>query len=333
MSARSRDKTELLAALETPGRADAEEADPIPDERLSLIFACCHPALSTEAQVALTLRAARRADAPRRSRAPSSCPSRRWPSGSCARSGRSGRPESRSACPPDHLLPERLRAVLAVLYLIFNEGYGDRRRARELCDEAIRLGEGARAADARRAGGARPARADAPARRAPRGAARRRAASSCCSTTRTATLWDGARDRARAGACSSARCRCAQPGPYQLQAAIASLHLERRDRLAADRRALRAARAASRRRRSSSSTAPWRWRWPRGRSAGLELIDRIDGLDALPPPALGPRRSAAPARPQRRGGRGLRAGARARRRSRPSALFLKRRLAEVRSSA
>ena len=56
--------------------------------------------------------------------------------------------------PPDHLLPERLRSVLAVLYLVFNEGYsateGDELVRRELCDEAIRLGEAPRRADAGR---------------------------------------------------------------------------------------------------------------------------------------------------------------------------------------
>ena len=75
--------------------------------------------------------------------------------------------------PPEHLLPERLAAVLAVVYLIFNEGYGGR-------GELARRGDPprprARRADARRAGGARPARADAAARRAPRGALRRRRA-------------------------------------------------------------------------------------------------------------------------------------------------------------
>ena len=60
----------------------------------------------------------------------------------------------RFSVPADHRLPERLAAVLAVVYLIFNEGYGGRV---ELAAEALRLGGGARRADARRAGGTRAA--------------------------------------------------------------------------------------------------------------------------------------------------------------------------------
>ena len=131
-------KTELLARLETAPVDDLVDDTTIPDERLSLIFACCHPALAA--------RGAGRADAPlarrpgdRRDRARVPRPrADAWRSGSCARSGRSATRASRSASRPTHLLPERLGAVLRVVYLIFNAGYGPPVRP-ELCAEAIRL--------------------------------------------------------------------------------------------------------------------------------------------------------------------------------------------------
>ena len=114
----------------------------IPDDRLRLFFTCCHPALAPEAQVALTLR--RSAGSRRRRwRARSSCASARCRSGSSAPSARSATPGIPYEVPADSDLPERLRSVLAALYLIFNEGYlatsGDTLVRRELCDEAIRL--------------------------------------------------------------------------------------------------------------------------------------------------------------------------------------------------
>jgi RNA polymerase sigma-70 factor (ECF subfamily) len=133
-------KIPLLAAAE-PGvtAAAEEEADvkktAIPDERLELIFLCCHPALAPEAQVALTLRALGGLSTEEIARAflvPRETMKRRL-SRAKAKIKAAGIP---LRVPSGHLLPDRLAAVLAVIYLIFNNGYGGRD---ELAAEAIWL--------------------------------------------------------------------------------------------------------------------------------------------------------------------------------------------------
>jgi RNA polymerase sigma-70 factor, ECF subfamily len=122
---------------------EPEMDDSLPDERLKLMFTCCHPALALEAQVALTLHTLGGLSTPEVARA--FLVSEPTMAQRLARA----RKKIRDAgipyrVPPADLLPERLDALLAVIYLIFNEGYvvtsSDTLIRQDLCDEAIRLG-------------------------------------------------------------------------------------------------------------------------------------------------------------------------------------------------
>jgi RNA polymerase sigma-70 factor, ECF subfamily len=234
------DRAERLAEL---ARLDAQhEEEPsmdhestIVDDRLRLIFTCCHPALETPARVALTLRALGGLTTGEIARA--------FLVAEPTMGKRIVRAKRKIAdahipyrVPPDEELPDRLRGVLRVVYLIFNEGYaaaeGDRLVRGELCDEAIRLGEllsrlmpddaevwGLLALmllhDARRA-----ARVDPSGHWVGLDAQDR-------------SLWD--QDRIREGLANLERSvRLRRPGEYQLQAAITALQVQGPDAGATD---------------------------------------------------------------------------------------------------
>ncbi len=222
-----------MARLADLARIDAQEhrpdADPgaVVDDRLRLVFTCCHPALALPARVALTLRTLGGLTTGEIARA--------FLVGETTMAQRLVRAKRKIAqagipyrVPPDDELPDRLEGVLSVVYLVFNEGYGaaegDRLVRGELCSEAIRLGRlladlmpddaevrGLLALmllhDARRGARVDAAGAYVPLDRQDR------------------ARWDAGRVREGVRTLDAAL-RRRHPGPYQVQAAIAALHVQ-----------------------------------------------------------------------------------------------------------
>jgi RNA polymerase sigma-70 factor (ECF subfamily) len=278
-----------LEGLDPPVSQEEPEMDDaqIPDDRLKLMFTCCHPALALEAQVALTLHTLgglSTGEIARAFLAPVNTMSQRL-SRARAKIRNAGIPYR---VPPVDLLPERLEALMAVIYLIFNEGYvatgGETLIRGELCGEAIRLGRvlaellpGSAEAHGLLAlmllhDSRRQARLDP-------------AGELVLLEDQDRRRWDQAKIREGVAILDRAMALY-DPGPYQVQAAISALHAEAATAAATDWQQIAALYDTLARMTRSAVVAVNQAvavAMAEGPVAGLALLKRIEGLEGYYP--------------------------------------------------
>lgn len=286
-AATRRDKSESLAhhlpTASLPGEMPSSEEMIFPDDRLRLMFTCCHPALNPEAQIALTLRTLGGLATGEIARA------FLIPEPTLAQRLVRAKRKIQDAripyeVPPQEQLPARLASVQAVVYLVFNEGYaatmGDQLVRRELCSEAIRL--------ARLLCDLMPAQPENLGLLALMLLHDSRRTARSTSTGELITLeeqdrslWNG--EQAREGLDLVERAlRLRVPGPYQLQAAIAALHAQARTSADTDWRQIAALYQELHRLQPSKViklNQAVAVAMGEGLERGLVLIDALDSLD------------------------------------------------------
>jgi RNA polymerase sigma-70 factor (ECF subfamily) len=274
----------LSGPAEPPeGRSGVDDSG-VEDDRLRLIFTCCHPALSLEAQVALTLRTLAGLTTPEIAHA------FLVPEPTMAQRLVRAKHKIRHAgipyrVPPAHLLPERTASVLAVLYLLFNEGYaasaGSSLVRVDLCSEAIRLARtlAELMPDEPEALGLAALMLLQDARRTARVDA---AGDLVLLEDQDRGLWNASQIEEGVSVLEGAL-RRGEPGPYQVQAAIAACHASARDASETDWAEIAALYDSLFRMTGSSVVALNRAvaiAMKDGPEAGLLAVDALSGLDS-----------------------------------------------------